>query len=251
LDLIKVPHWLKSHPFAVAAHFDYSLVLTYALPQQRLQKLLPPCLQPDTFEDHWGFVAVAMVQSRQLRPKGFPAWLGNDFFLIGYRIFVRYQNQAGKRLRGLYILRSETDKRQMELTGNFFTHYNYNKTDIQQQLGAEEWWISSQQSNFKVGVRPNKEDCPLPEGSVFNDWKTARRYAGPLPFTFMYQSDRQEVLIVEGVRQNWQPKPVEVIDHQIGFFPAWGLHDAQLANAFIIRDIPYYWKKGKIEAWKA
>ena len=28
------------------------------------------------------------------------------------------------------------------------------------------------------------------------------------------------------------------------------LEDALLANAFIIRDIPYYWKKGRIEKWK-
>jgi hypothetical protein len=28
------------------------------------------------------------------------------------------------------------------------------------------------------------------------------------------------------------------------------LNDVRLANAFIIRNIPYYWKKGKIEQWK-
>jgi hypothetical protein len=117
--------FLKNHPFAVEAFFESSLVLTFALPKEQLQHLIPECLQLDTFQDKWAFVAVAMVQTNDLRPKGFPKFMGNDFFLIGYRVFVRYTNSAGKNLRGLYILKSETDKKKMELMGNIFTHYNY------------------------------------------------------------------------------------------------------------------------------
>ena len=124
--------FLKNHPFAVEAFFESSLVLTFALPKEQLQDLIPECLQLDTFQDKWAFVAVAMVQTKNLRPKGFPKFMGNDFFLIGYRVFVRYNNSKGKKLRGLYILKSETDKKKMELMGNIFTHYNYTTTDIQQ-----------------------------------------------------------------------------------------------------------------------
>jgi len=28
------------------------------------------------------------------------------------------------------------------------------------------------------------------------------------------------------------------------------LPEILLANAFVIKNIPYYWKKGKIESWK-
>ena len=100
--------WLKTHPFPVEALFEHSLVLTFAVPRAELLALLPAPLVPDTFSGDWGFLAVALVQTRHLRPKGFPAWLGQDFFLIGYRAFVRYLAPTGKRLRGLYILRSET-----------------------------------------------------------------------------------------------------------------------------------------------
>ena len=71
--------------------------MTFAVPKEQLQSLIPECLELDTFNDKWAFVAVAMVQTTELRPKGFPKFLGNDFFLIGYRIFVRYTNTAGKR----------------------------------------------------------------------------------------------------------------------------------------------------------
>ena len=85
----------------------------------------------DTFNDKWAFIAVALVKTKDLRPKGFPKFCGSDFTLVGYRVFVRYTNSAGKKLRGLYILKSETNKKMMEFIGNFFTHYNYSTTDIE------------------------------------------------------------------------------------------------------------------------
>src|SRR6185369_17159048 len=112
--------FLKNHPFAVEAFFENSYVLTFAVPKGELEIFIPECLALDTFEDKWAFVAVATVQTKGLRPKGFPKFMGNDFFLIGYRIFVRYTNRAGKRLRGLYILKSETDKKAMTFLGNIF-----------------------------------------------------------------------------------------------------------------------------------
>lgn len=242
--------FLKKHPFAVEAFFETSLVFTYAIPKEQVAALIPECLTLDTYQDKWAFIAVAMVQTKDLRPKGFPKLLGNDFFLIGFRVFVRYTNKAGKNLRGLYILKSETDKKKMEFFGNIFTHYKYTTTDIKQhrENGIRE--ISSNRSRFKAIVDDtDSEAVALPAGSPFTDWKEARRFAGPLPFTFTWDSLNKEVLIIEGVRQNWKPAPVKVIDCSFSFIDNLNLKDVRLANAFVIRNIPYYWKKGKTEPW--
>jgi hypothetical protein len=242
--------FLKNHPFAVEAFFESSLVLTFAFPKEQLETYIPECLQLDTFNDKWAFIAIAMVQTKDLRPKGFPNFMGNDFFLIGYRVFVRYKNLAGKNLRGLYILKSETNKKKMEFMGNIFTHYNYTTTDIFQneQINSKE--ISSTKSNFRVTIDKTMEEISLPENSPFTDWNEARRFAGPLPFTFTYNPTTKEVLIIEGVRQNWTPAPVRVIGYDFGFLKSIKLENSILANAFAIKNIPYYWKKGKIELWK-
>lgn len=242
--------FLKNHPFAVASHFDTSLVLTYAVPKEQLQKFIPECLELDTFDDKWAFVAVAMVKTRNLRPKGFPDFLGNDFNLTGYRIFVKYNTSYGKRLRGLYIIRSETDKAKMALLGNVFTHYNYQKTDIRFNRNVKLIEVVSTKSNLSVKVEESDGEIPLPGNSPFKEWKQARRFAGPLPFTFTYDSDKREVLIIEGVREDWTPKPVKVIESKVGFIESLQLQGAVLANAFVISNIPYYWKKGRKDKWK-
>jgi uncharacterized protein YqjF (DUF2071 family) len=242
--------FLKNHPFAVEAFFESSLVLTFAVPKEQLEIKIPECLQLDTFNDKWAFIAIAMVQTKDLRPKGFPKFMGNDFFLIRYRVFVRYTNKAGKNLRGLYILKSETDKKKMEFMGNIFTHYNYTTTDILQKENIDSKEISSSKSKFKVIIDKTEEEISLPESSPFTDWKEARRFAGPLPFTFTYNAAAKEVLIIEGVRQNWTPAPVKVIDYDFDFLNSIKLENPILANAFVIKNIPYYWKKGKTETWK-
>ena len=61
-----------------------------------------------------------------LRPTFCPAAMGQDFFLTGYRIFARYRTAAGRTLRGLRILRSDTNRELMATIrwGNRLTHYN-------------------------------------------------------------------------------------------------------------------------------
>lgn len=242
--------FLKNHPFAVEAFFERSLVLTFAVEKEKLQHLIPECLRLDIFNDKWAFLAIAMVQTKGLRPKGFPKFMGSDFFLIGYRVFVRYTTNAGKNLRGLYILKSETDKKKMELMGNIFTHYNYTTTDISQTENEFAKTISSVKSKFRLTIAAEKGKISLPVHSPFIDWKEARRFAGPLPFTFTFNKDKKEVLIIEGERQNWEPIPIKIIDYHFDFLQTLNLEDTVLANAFIIKDIPYYWKKGKLEQWK-
>ena len=242
--------FLKNHPFAVEAFFESSLVLTFAVPKQELESCIPECLQLDLLNSQWAFIAIAMVQTKDLRPKGFPNFLGNDFFLIGYRVFVRYTNNAGKSLRGLYILKSETDKKKMEFFGNIFTHYHYTTTDVSQIYNGRFKEISSLRSKFKLVIDEAAEDIHLPNESPFADWKEARRFAGPLPFTFTYNPATRKVLIIEGVRQNWTPAPVKIINYEFDFLNSLPIGRPILANAFIIKNIPYYWKKGKIELWK-
>ncbi|ALD21253.1 DUF2071 domain-containing protein [Hymenobacter sp. DG25A] len=243
--------WLADHPFAVEALLTRTTVLTYAVPAAELQHLIPECLTLDTLDGAWGFVAVALVQSRDLRLRGLPAWLGHSFFLIGYRVFVRYTTPAGKRLRGLYILKSETDKQKMQWLGNLFTSYSYSTIDVRHTATGSGLTFHSKKADLSIEVSMLPEEPTLPAGSPFADWKQARRFAGPLPFTFSYQPHKQQVTIVEGVREDWHPQPVQVNQAQVGFIRQLGMSEIHLASAFTMTDIPYSWKKGRTELWRA
>lgn len=237
-------YFLKRHLFPVAAHFDYSLVLTYACPRAVLEPLLAPGLTLDT-QGELGFVAVAMVQTRRLRPAFFPSWLGLDFFLTGYRIFARYRDRRGRNLRGLRILRSDTDRPLMRVLGNLMTHYGYRDMRVETRRNAEEVSLRIDSREAPLSVRASFQDDPqLPSGSPFQDWREARKYAGPLPFTFDYEAQTHSIVIVEGQREHWDPKPLHVEQEEVGFLA--GL-SPRLASAFWVENIPYRWKTGVVE----
>jgi hypothetical protein len=245
-----VRHLLKRHPFAVEAHFRHCLVLTYALPEHVLTPLLPPGLRLDTFGEY-GFLAVALVQTERLHPSFVPAVFGQSFFLTGYRLFARYTTLAGKSLRGLRILRSDTDRPLMAVAGNGLTHYHYHLADVKLTVTAErmEVHIGSHppgEADLHVVADLTSLPAPLPPGSPFHDLKEARRFAGPLPFTFDYERETHSIIRVQGIRQHWEPQPVRVEVRENTFLcdARFGSVRPILANAFYVSDIPYRWQRG-------
>lgn len=238
----------RNNPFPVDAWFDSSCTLTYALPKDDVLQRLPPCLEPETYQDRWAFLAVAVVQTRGLRPAGLPGWLGRDFLLVGYRFFVRLTTPEGRRLRGLYILRSETDSASVARWGNLFTQYRYVRTDVKLQRAGERLSIAAPAGGLRIEVDASQAE--LPPGSPFADLAEARKFSGPLPLTFSWEPVKRRVAVVEGRRSHWEPRPVRVEAAEIPFLAELGLGHARLANAFLVTDIPYRWTRGRVQAWR-
>jgi Uncharacterized conserved protein (COG2071) len=233
-------HWLRRHPLPIAAHFRHSLVLAYALPRETLEPLLPPTLELDAYEES-GLAAAAFVQTERLRPA---------FLLAGYRIFVRVAAQPS--LRGLYILRSDTDRRSMVILGNALTGYRYRLADASCRLTGDK---------LEIQIRPGvdvvadlaSESVPLPESSLFSDEHEARRFAGPLPYTFHHEQETGLLVTVRGTRSGWEPKPVAVSVRELAFFASgpFAAGDARLANAFYVGGVDYRWERGRSLATSA
>ena len=242
-------HRLRRHPFPVVAHFDDSLVLTYALPARVLEPLLPPGLSLDTY-DGFGFVAVAMVRTRGLRPAFVPRIFGKDFTLTGYRIFTKFKTPTGRTLRGLRILRSDADRACMVRGGNLLTHYNYRKCDATISSSPDRLALSIRtpdgSADVDVSADLSRTD-QLPTDSPFRTLHDARRFAGPLPWTFDHEPETNSIVAIKGVRENWSPRLVHADVRRLSFFD----HDVRfrgvtpiLASAFHVRDIDYRWERG-------
>jgi hypothetical protein len=242
-------HLLQRHPFPVEAFFRHTLVLTYAYPRSVLEPLLPPGLLLDTYKG-FGFLAIALVQTKNLRPAGWPEAFGQDFFLTGYRLFARYRAPSGLWLRGLRILRSDTDRRAMACFGNLLTHYHYRKAEIfwEQKDALLEIQIRTPgaEADLHVLADLSGKPAPLPPGSPFEDIQSARKFAGPLPFTFDYEAETHSIIRIKGVRRRWNPQPVtvKVIENTFLRREPYCSAEPVLANAFHLEEVPYLWKKG-------
>jgi len=239
---------LKRHPFPVTAFFRHCLVLAYAFPREVLLPLLPPGLVLDTYGEY-GFMAIALVQTERLRPALMPSVFGHDFFLAGYRIFTRLEAGMSSH-RGLRILRSETDKRSMVHAGNLLTHYRYRlcRIELTETPESIRWSVRTAQMQADLDVWANigLEAAPLPNGSPFKSEADARRFAGPLPYTFDYEPETHSIIRIRAVRRGWNPRPAAVTVFRNTFLQQEPFCRATpiLANAFYAHDVIYRWEKG-------
>lgn len=237
----------RRHPIAIRATLRECVTLTYALPAAVLRPLLPAGLELDTTGD-LGFVAVALVQTERLRPDGCPPALGGNFFLAGYRVFARFTRPDGRTLRGLRILRSDTDRTLMALGGNLLTHYNYHRcrTRTAQTNDTLTFAIESDDGLGDLDVTVRLGNDVLPQQSPFASLREARKFAGPLPFTFDYEEDTHSILAIEGRRTNWRPAAVSAAVGRLSFFnqPPFSDCEPRLAAAFHVRDVEYHWLRG-------
>ncbi len=237
---------LKRHPFPVVAWFDRVLAVSFAFPEDVLRPLVPAPLEIDS-HDGCGFVTVALVWTQGLRPAAFPGFLGQDFFLAGYRVFTRLRDEKGRRLRGLKILRSETDKARMVLSGNLLTHYNYRRVRLEQSDSRVRTWLPDGRETLDLSFDLTDEPDSPPEGSPFADLRAARNFAGPMPFTFDAEADGRFV-VIEGKREEWSPRPVRITAWKVGLFdeaPFCGVTPV-VANAFRVEGVTYRWERGRL-----
>jgi len=241
-------HLLRRHPLPISAFFRHALVFTYAIEPAILQPLLPPGLVLDTLRGR-AFLAVALVQTESLRPSFLPAAMGRSFFLTGYRIFTRLDGEHSR--RGLRILRSDTDHPWMVRAGNCLTHYNYSlcKVAIEDGGDAIRWTVRTPngEADLDLMARLSDEPAALPSGSVFADLAEARRFAGPLPYTFDYEQETQSIIGICAKRQQWNPQPVAVDVRKCTFLEREPFCRSRpvLANAFHVRNVPYQWQRGR------
>jgi uncharacterized protein YqjF (DUF2071 family) len=238
------------HPFPVVAHFDRVIALSFAFPEKVLSKLVPEGLALDCYEGQ-GFCTLAMVWTSRLRPAFFPKVMGQDFFLSGLRLFVSVTNEKGRRLRGLLILRSDTEKWSMVVLGNLITDYHYHRVSLEQQERDGVGKVCTRDLNGEIATEVEYDlrgKASLPSGSPFPNERTARLFAGPMPFTFSSLGSGR-FRVIEGRRQHWKPRAITVGAWSVRLFNSHPFSQATpvLANAFTVKGIDYRWESGRIE----
>jgi Uncharacterized conserved protein (COG2071) len=242
-------HLLKRHLLPITGYFDFVLSLTYSIPAVILARILPPGLRLDEWNG-LGFLAAAFVQAFEMRPTILPRFAGASYFFAGYRVFCRYQTNDGRELRGLRILRSDTDKTLMVRAGNLVTHYNYHLADIDLQRSADvlHLRIVSRDGNGDAEVIAdlNRPADFLPEGSPFLATRDARRFVGPMPFTFGYEPETNSIIRVKGLRKGWKPRLIPVLVKELTFLNQSPFAETTpvLSSCFYTEGINYYWKRG-------
>ncbi len=241
---------MRPLPFPVKAWFDFFVVLFFSIDKDNTTKLIPYPLELDLHNGNAIF-AVAIVKTKNFRPSFLPAWMGMNFNLVGYRFLTTWKKSEGKTMRGLKIIMSQTNQKIMKIVGDKITQYKFNYNPI--TIKKEDCFVSIKGNgiNIKLKIHEDSSQVPLPSTSIFENWQGARKFAGPLLYTFEINEDKKQLSITEGTRKNWTPKPIEVINCELDFLKQDSIAglNPMLSAAFMVKEIPYSWKKAVINSF--
>lgn len=242
---------MRPLPFGIKTWFEYFIVLIYSVDKEKAEAMLP---YPLVHEEHNGkaLMAAAFVKSKNFRPFFLPAFAGTSFNLVGYRHMAAYTKADGKTIRGLKIIQSGTNKKWMQRGGNELTQYKFRYNPIVIENTNGDITIKGDGVNILAREAPPEQEIPLPENSIFENWKYARKYGGPLLYTFEVEPENKSVIITEGSRNHWQPRPVHVLQADVDFFKnsPYAEMNPELSAAYLVKDIPYSWKKAVTDHYK-
>lgn len=241
-----------AHPVAMTARFRELLVVTFAFPTAVLEPLVPASLALEQHDGH-GFLAVALVDLDGLRPAALPRRLGVAARFAGYRVFVRATTARGRTRRGLKVLHTDVNRWPLVAGMRLLTRYHATHARISWRHAGDRLGIRVEAPGGRsdLGVTASLARVPEtpPPGSPFASWGLARPFAGPLPWTFAPDPAGASAVMVRGVRDRWDPRPVAVEHTDIALFrqPPFAAASPRLAAAFRLGGLEYTWTAGVVE----
>jgi hypothetical protein len=237
-------------PFAAHTIWAEAVCVNIRVDPAALRPLVPEVFDLDLY-DGWGFVSLAASRLKNFGVGWVPAALRSNFYQATYRAHVAYTDFLGRRRRGCYFVRSETNFTLMSLAANMLPEFKAHRCSTHPMLmlrqgGQFILTVDSGDDPSGKVVLVLELDRPLdsmPAGSVFPSIRSAYDYLVDFYDAFSYDPETDEVLVLQIERGDWKIRVVEPVDYFLGYvsdgpFPAGA---AELDSVFHFADVPYRW----------
>lgn len=224
---------------AITSTFFTNTILMYSCEPDDLQRFLCPGINVDVIGGR-GHLAVAFVDQRDFRPRGLPHQAGSDFFMVEHLAFVTYESSDGRRMRGLYLLQSDTPSTLACIGSRIFSHYRFRKIDLTVNETGNTRRFTSAKAGIDVTIALDAHN----EGEVWADYKQLSK---PRSFNFQYLKRSNATLVIRGVLKGWKPRPATVLKADIAAVDEMGIAFDGPPKAIEVDDVEYSWRNSRID----
>jgi len=235
---------VQKNPLTVVGTITRCLLFTYRTPAADATRLLPRPLEAVT-RDGYAFWNIVVSRLRAMRPPGFPALVGVDYWHVAYRLYVRLPLPGGRAIEGLYFTRSDCDNRLMTLAGNLLTGFNFHTTPIRLDArdGGLDLDIASPDAPARARVLPRRTP-ELAPGSPFASLDEAAVFLKYKPFGIAIDK-KGDANVVRITRREdaWRARLIQVE------FAHWTYFDDKAVQPEIcyeVAPIVYRWNRGEV-----
>ena len=243
-------HEQPSLPFEANTIWAEAVSVNVRVRPEALRPLIPPQFELD-LHDGWAFISLTASRLKDFGMGRVPNAVRMNFYQATYRAHVVFTDFRGRRIRGCYFVRSETNSRLMSLTANLLPEFKAHHCSTYPILMARkgDYLLLSVDSGAdpagKVVLvldtsRPLSE---MPARSIFATIPAAYDYIVEFHEAFSYDPATGDVLILRIDRGAWEIQVFDPVDCYLGYFAAGPFPpgSAELDSVFYFRNTPYRW----------
>jgi uncharacterized protein YqjF (DUF2071 family) len=238
------------HPVPMRTTFRDCFLVNFRMAPETLASVLPPPLQPDTY-DGKAFLSVVIADMERMRPAFVPSVLGITYQQVVCRAVVRCGSQ-----RGVYFLRSDADNPLMVVMGNLLSFFRFHQARIVRTKGGRLHHFDlvadvEDRGDIHATFDVEHGSRTVPASSVFPNIDTAQRFLVELYTAFRPSAVGQRVSSVDISRGEWNITMVDAprarfdLMDDNALFPAGSTH---LDSVIYVEDIEYFWHTVKHRA---
>ncbi len=229
------------NPIPMEARIRECWMLAYRVPVDAVVSRVPSPFRLVT-RDGFAFLNVVIAGMEAMRPEGLPAFVGMDYWHVGYRLQVQADTVEGPK-EGLYFLRSECDARLLGWAGNLLTQFRFHPASLRLDRGEIlDVKVESRGGGGQVRLdlqRPFER----PADSIFatrEEAESVLRY-NPLGLAV---ADARRVALLDIEHGPWSLRSIDVVSHDFAFVRA--IPGATLEAAFALGAIDYHFQRGRV-----
>ncbi|MBL7704159.1 MAG: DUF2071 domain-containing protein [Taibaiella sp.] len=217
------------------------LLINFVAEPEYVQQILPAPFRPKLYKGK-SIAGICLIRFKQLRPKGFPEFLGISSENGAHRIAVEWE-EKGRMQQGVYIPRRDTSlKLNTLLGGRLFPgkHYlaKFNVVTDQDHYHID--FTSSDQMHLAIDARKTDQ---FATDSIFETLANVSAFFEQGSIGYSPNGDCYEGLQLQ--TRQWQVQPLKVERIRSAFFEDRNIFpegSIQFDNAILMENIVHEWK---------
>jgi hypothetical protein len=219
-------------------------LVTHRIPEADARAQLPRELAPVTYGGY-AFLNTVIARMEAMRPQGLPAFLGLDYWHVGYRLYAKAATTGGER-EGLYFLRSDCDRRMLAMAGNLFSDFRFHTARIEVMSAASNTSIRVEAHSARVELDLSGEpQTQLEAGSPFQTVAEAETFLKYKPCGLAPGGPAQvNAIPISRDEVAWRARSIQVLHQRWEFLDL--LPGAQPELVFEVAPIEYRFGRGRI-----
>ncbi len=216
--------FLKRIPIAYKGQLNDVKLINFTVSIDEVKKFVPQGIRIRSFENNLAMISMVNVKLTRMRPSFLPGEFSFAYQHIAFRLLVEDSSLNNGFNKGIFFLKSFTNKNLIAIGGNIFTNYRLTPATIVEN--GNQFSLEQGSQYIRYCQNPETHSGVNPE---------LKEIIGSLDRAYSVLNNRLNVTIIQ--REKWPIEWIECNDFNTNFFET-----AKFQGAFRVKEmIPYTW----------